>query len=311
MSKSTRFRKRRAQRRTDNPQPHHVPPEPELSDDEMALVLASQDRLLVAEALAAEQHADLRYALECLNHTSRQPDGRWASQLAEMIELGEEAEPWHWARLTMAAAGRWIVDLPMPLVARCRREIGAAAEGAEGSLVAEYPGWVAGRAALPSAVADFMLFDHLMIEVFLIQCAPALAERAGGGRSWAETPGMVYELDGAKGSELRLRPRADGSAESIRHLGELVGLSRGDLVYGRLIDVPGEPGRIFAAPPIVVDEVVAQRLGRAASDDELLLGEPLESRCATLGAAVRSGNGYRRKVARTEAEPVPKIRAIT
>ncbi|NED96037.1 hypothetical protein G1H11_12025 [Phytoactinopolyspora alkaliphila] len=310
MSKSmSPFRRRRTQKSAaDHPQERSPHTQAELADDELELVLASQDRLLMAEAQAAEQHAELRYALDCVQHMSKQPDGRWASQIAEMIELGDAAEPWHWARLTVAAASRWITAMPMPLVARTQREIAAAAEGAEGSMVPEFPGWVAGRAAMPFAIADYVLFDHLMIEVFLVQWAPALAERAGGGRSWAETPGVVYELAGVDGVELQVRSRRDGSLRSVRHFSELVGLSPGDLVYGRLIEVPGDPGLMFAAPPIVVDDVVAQRLSRPSADDELL-GEPFESRCASLGAAVRSGSGCRRNEP-TASECVPPLRRI-
>ncbi len=273
-------------------------------------MLESRDQMLLAEAMAAEQRASLEIAAEYLHHMTDQPEGRWTSQLAEMIEIGDAAEAWHWARLTVAAAGRWITSMPMPLVARAQREIGAAAEGAEGPTVPEYPGWVAGRAALSTAVADFMLFDNLMIEVFLVQVAPALNERAGGGRNWAETPGKVYELAGADGIELQVRDRSDGHMETVRHLSEMVGLSTGDLVYGRLVEVPGEPARIFAAPPIVIDEVAAQRLGRVAGDEELLSVEPIEVRCATLGAAVRSGSRYCRKAAAPEDESASKIRKL-
>ncbi|NEE03806.1 hypothetical protein [Phytoactinopolyspora halotolerans] len=273
-------------------------------------MLESRDRFLLAEAMAAEQRGELDRALDYVQHMSVLPEGRWASQLAEMIEIGEHAEPWHWARFAVAAAGRWITSMPMPLVARAQREIGAAAEGAAGSPVPEYPGWVAGRAALSSAIADFMLFDNLMIEVFLVQVAPSLAEGAGGGRSWAMTPGRVYELAGADGLELHLRDRADGSEQTARHLSEMVGLSRGDLVYGRLVEIPGDPGRIFAAPPIAIDEVAAQRLGRITDTDDLLEDEPVDARCANLGAAVRSGNRYRRAEAVSKEEPASTVRAF-
>ncbi|WP_129710910.1 hypothetical protein [Haloactinopolyspora alba] len=260
----------------------------------------------MTEAVGAEQRGDLSHALACLQRAPRPVGSSWDDELAEMVELGESAEPWQWARFTVAAAGRWVRTLPLPLVARVIREVTDAAEGADGPVFPEYPGWVAGRAALHPAVAGTLLFDELMLEVFLVQVAPVLAGRSGGGRTWADTPGRIYELVGVDGVELDVREHATGREHRIRHLGETVGLGPGDLVYGHLIDVPGEPALIFAAPPIVVDEVVAQRLERLADHDPW----DLESRCAALGAAVRSGDPYHRPPIEFDDEPAPWVREL-
>ncbi|AYY11901.1 hypothetical protein EF847_03425 [Actinobacteria bacterium YIM 96077] len=253
--------------------------------------ITERDHLLLSEAVVAEQCGDLRHALRCLQEVSGPAVDPWEGDLIAMIELGDQAEPWHWARFTMGAARRWILGLPIPLVARVQREIAAAAGGVTGACWHESLGWVAGTSAIPTAAASYMLFDELMIEVFLIQCAPILAKRSGDGRTWAETPGRVCELVGVDGIELRLRDRSDGSEYVARHLSELVGRSEGDLVYGHLIDVPGDPGLVFAMRPIVVDELVAQRLVRGPDEDGTF-PESVESRCAALGAAVRSGERY-------------------
>ncbi len=269
-------------------------------------MLTAKDLRLLAEAMAAEQQGELGHALACLRRTPRPVGNPWERELTELVEYGDDAEPWQWARFTVAAAGRWVETLPMPLVARVQREVGDAAQGASGPLYAEYPGWVAGRAALRPAVAGFLLFDELMIEVFLVQSAPVLAGRSGGGRSWAESPGRVYELLEVAGVELQVRDHADGGVETVRHLGEVVGLAPSDLVYGHLIDVPGEPELIFAAPPILVDEVVARRLEHIAAEEPW----SLEARWAALGAAVRSGDRYERPPLTFDDEPAPRVREL-
>ena len=301
---TSRVRKRRAQRRA----AHSRQARDEvvtISAADFQQLLTNRDLRRLTEATTAEQVGDLDRALARLRGTPRPLGNAWEQELTEMTELGESAEPWQWARFAVAAASRWVRTLPVPLVARVEREISNAAEGAQGPASSEYPGWVGGQAALTTAMAGVLLFDKLLIEVFLVQVAPELARRAGGGRSWAETAGRVYELVGAQGVTLDLRDHADGRPVSARHLGEVVGLGPGALVYGHLIDVPGEPGRIFAMPPIVVDEVAAQRLERLDTDEA-----SLEARCAALGAAVRSGDPYIRPPLEFDAEPAPRIQEL-
>ncbi|NDL60683.1 hypothetical protein [Phytoactinopolyspora mesophila] len=302
----SRSRKRRAQRRSTQSRraPDHLVEECAGGAHPM---YTEQHLQLFGEAMAAEQHGDLKHALACLWGVPWLGGTEWEAQLIDMLELGEEAESWHWARFTIAAAGRWIETLPLPLVARVQREIAEAAEGVAGSIHPEYSGWVAGRSALRSAVNGCLLFDELMLEVFLVQYAPGLAKFGGGGRSWAETPGRVYQLCRVEGTELFVRDHVTGEEKSLRHLSEAVGLSPGDLVYGHLIEVAGDPGLIFAAPPIVVDEVVARKLAGSSIEDAYLL-EPLEDRCARLGAAVRSGEQYCQPPVTSEHEPAPRIR---
>lgn len=301
---TSRVRKRRAQRRA----AHTRQARDEvltISTADFPQLLTSRDLRRMTEAMTAEQLGDLDRALARLRGTPRPLGNAWERELTEMTELGASAEPWQWARFSVAAASRWVRTLPTPLVARVEREISAAAEGAQGWASSDYPGWVAGQAALTTAMAGMLLFDELLIEVFLVQVAPELARRAGGGRSWAETAGRVYELVGAHGVKLDLRDHADDRSLSARHVGEVVGLGPGDLVYGHLIDVPGEPGRIFAMPPIVVDDVAAQRLERLDAEEV-----SLEARCASLGAAVRSGDPYNPPPPDFDDEPAPRIQEL-
>ena len=270
-------------------------------------MLTDADRRLLDEATGAEQRGDLRHALKCLQHVPRPAENSWERDLTEMIELGHAPEPWRWARVTIAAASRWVRSLHVPLVARVLREVRTAAEGCRGPAHPEYPGWVAGQSAVPTAVAGTLLFDELLLEVFLVQVAPVLAGRCGGGRTWAQTRASAYELIDVEGIDLRVRDHADGTTRTVRHLGETVGLSRNDLVYGHIIDVTGEPGSMFAMPPIVVDEVVAQRLDRMHGQGL----DDLEGRCEVLGAAVRSGPPYRRGRAGSGDERGAGVRELT
>lgn len=218
----SRSSKRRARRRTAHARSaqdrHEQVFETSLADFER--MLTAQDRQLLAEAMDAEQHGELGDALACLQSTLRPTGNSWESGLTEMVELGDAAQAWHWTRFTVAAAGRWIARLPVPLVARVQREIAEAAEGAEGPLILVYPGWVAGLSAVQPAVTGYLLFDELMLEVFLVQIAPWLAEQAGGGRTWAEVQGRVYELLDVDGGELSVRDYASGEQKTIRHSGE-------------------------------------------------------------------------------------------
>lgn len=260
-------------------------------------MFGERELLLLAEASAAEQRGDVGHALACLRRTPRPVGNPWENELIEMTELGDAAEPWQWARFAIAAAGRWVKSVQSPLVARVLREIPHAAQGVGGPLFPEYSGWVSGQAAVHRAVEGMLLFDELMLEVFLVQCAPALDVLAGGGRTWADTPGRVYELMDVDGAELHVRDHVAGEVRAVRHLGETVGLGEDDLVYGHLIGVPGEPGLIFAAPPVVVGELGAQRLERLGGEWPW----DIDARCAALGAAVRSGDPYGQR----SAEPGP------
>lgn len=279
----SRFSQRRTKRRANDPRSGEQILS--VSMAEFELMLTDADLRLLDEAARAEQCGDLRHALACLQHTPRPIGNPWERDLTEMIELGPDAEPWQWARFTVSAASRWVRSLHVPLVARILREVSIAADGAPGPACPQCPGWVAGQAAVHTAIGGTLLFDELLLEVFLVQVAPVLAERGGGGRTWAQTRAKVYELIDVQGIELQVRDHAEHTIRTVRHLGELVGLSRHDLVYGHVIDVPGEPDSMFAMPPIVVDEIVAQRLERMHTPD---LGE-IDQRCEVLGAAVRSG----------------------
>lgn len=305
MSK-TRTNKRRAKRRANHEQRRITEcVVEEVTIDEFQRMFTEKDRRLQAEAVLAEQQGDIAHALSCLSRTPRPLGSPWERQLVEMNELGADAEPWQWARFTVGAAGRWIRSAPIPLVARVVREVTAAAEGVNGQIVPDYPGWVAGRAALYPAIEGMLLFDELMLEVFLVQCAPVLAQRGGGGRDWAQSTGRVYQLVAVDGVELQVRGHGDGQTTTVRHLGELVGLSLGDLVYGHVIDVPGDPGFVFAAPPIVVDEMTAQRLERAAE-----ARWEIDAWCGALGAAVRSGDPHDRPSLVFDDEPGPRVRKL-
>ncbi len=263
-----------------------------LPASELPKLLTNRDLRRMSEAMVAEQQGDLERALSRLRGVPRILDDPWSweYQLMEMIELGADAESWQWARFSVEAAGRWLSTVQHPLVARVHRNIGEAAEGAPGPLFREYRGWTAGRAAVRSAIDGVLLFDELFMEVFLVQVAPELATRAGGGRDWATSPGLVYRLGDIAVATLTLYDHADGAETTVRHLGEAAGLGPDDLVYGHVIDVPGEPGRVFALPPIVVDGFAAQRLARTKVDSPL----SVDDWCAALGAAVRSGDPYER-----------------
>src|SRR5919106_352765 len=152
----SRTRKRRAKRRS-----AHARATRErivsMSVGDFTRMLTKRDLELMTEAMVAEQLGDLKRALACLRRVPRPVDGPWERQLAEMVELDDMAEPWQWARFTVAAAGRWVEALPVPLVAKIQREVATAADGAEGHYYSQYDRWVAGRSALQSAIQGELL----------------------------------------------------------------------------------------------------------------------------------------------------------
>jgi hypothetical protein len=277
----TRADKRRAKRRAAH---NHRDTRPVLFSD--------HHRELLVEAVLAEQEGDLEYALECLRRTPHRLGSGWEKQVADLVTLGDRAEPWQWARFTIAAAQRWVVAVPSPIAARIEREICAEAEDLGAPNDPDLP-WpvVAQQIALSRTVADALLFDELLLELFLVRVGPVLARRAGGGRDWADTPGRVYELGEVEGIELEARELGTGERRTVRHLGEAVGTAPGALVYGRLLEVPGAPGTpelIFASPPLVLDEAAAGRLQRLLGEDM----RDLVEWCGALGAAARSSAAY-------------------
>lgn len=295
----TRADKRRAKRRAAH---NHRDARPVLFSD--------HHRELLVAAILAEQEGDLEHALECLRRTPHRLGSGWEKQVADLVTLGERAEPWQWARFTIAAAQRWVVAVPSPIAARIEREICAGADdlGAPNDPALPWPA-VAQQIALSRTVADTLLFDELMLELFLVRVGPVLAKRAGGGRGWADVPGSVYELGEVEGIELRVRDLGTGERHAVRHLGEAVGTAPGALVYGRLLDVPGAPGSpaaIFASPPLVLDGAAAGRLQRLLVDDI----RDLVEWCGALGAAARSGAAYLPPPPDFREEPAAGVRLL-
>ncbi|WP_116948319.1 hypothetical protein [Jiangella endophytica] len=292
----TRAHKRRAKRRVTR-----------RSDDSGQIRFSTRDREFVLEAMTAEQDGDLERALGCLRRTPHRFGSPWAKQVAELVTLGDRAEPWQWARFAVAAGQRWVGVIPSPLAAKIEREICA---GAGVTLVAE-PGehpWqmVAEHVAIARMAADVLLFDELMLELFLVRIAPALDSRGGGGRQWASTSARVYELGDIDGIQLRLRDRGTGEWHVVRHLGEAVGLPSDALLLGRILQVPGTPGGVFAGPPVVVDQAAAEQLAGLPDAEPHHLVE----RCAMLGAAARSGFTYLQAPPDYEEEPAAGVRLL-
>jgi hypothetical protein len=156
---------------------------------------------------------------------------------------------------------------------------------------------------LSRTVADSLLFDELLLELFLVRVAPALERRAGGGRDWAMAPGRVYEMGEVTGVELTVRDRAAGERRVV------LGAAPGSLVYGRLLDVPGVPGSpatLFASPPLVVDAPAAQRLEHLIAEDTHDLAEW----GGALGAAARSGAAHLPVPPDVDGEPAAGVRLL-
>lgn len=303
----SRARKRRARRRS-----AHARQAQErlvtMSLTDYEVMLTPRELSLLEEASVAERHGDVRRALECLRKTPRPVENRWERDLAEMVELADAAEPWQWARFTVAAAGRWLAALAWPLAARVYGGVSHAASGAGGSRYPAYTGWVAGKAAVRPAADGFLLFECGMIDVFTVQVAPMLARRSGGCRGWSLSSGTVYELVAVEGTEMTVRARADGAELTVLHLGEAVGLWPGALVYGHVVEVPGQPGRIFAAPPVVVDEMAARRLDKSAAEPD----SGIDDHCVALGAAARSMSADvpPELGGEPDDEPVPRVHEL-
>ncbi|TDD68720.1 hypothetical protein E1262_14750 [Jiangella aurantiaca] len=292
----TRAHKRRAKRRAAH-----------RGRDSSRVDFTTRDRELVLEAMAAEQAGDLEYALDCLLRTPHRFGSPWARQVLELVTLGDRAEEWQWARFAVAAGQRWVGVIPSPLAAKIEREICAGA----GVSLAPGPGdhsWrvAAEHTAIARAAADVLLFDELMLELFLVRIAPELDCRGGGGGSWASTSARVYEPGQVTGVELRVRDRGTGEWQVVRHLGETVGLPPDALLYGRILQVPGTPAAVFAGPPSVVDEAGAQQLARLPDFDPHHLVE----RCVGLGAAVRSGVKYLQAPPEYDEEPAAGVRLL-
>lgn len=250
------------------------------------LTFTTHHRELVLEAMVAEQNGDLEHAFDCLRRTPHRFGSPWAKQVAELVTLGERAEEWQWARFAVAAGQRWVGVIPSPLAAKVEREICAGAGIPLAPDSGDHPWQVAAEhIVVARAAADVLLFDELMLELFLVRVAPLLDSRGGGGRRWASTSARVYEVGDVAGVELRLRDHLTGERQVVRHLGEAVGRPPGGLLYGRVLEVPGAPGAVFAGQPVVVDD------GAAALLAELPDADPhhLVQRCTVLGEALRSG----------------------
>ncbi|MBB5789864.1 hypothetical protein [Jiangella mangrovi] len=298
----TRADKRRAKRRAAH---SHRGTGPALFTD------LHRDYLIAA--MFAEQDGDLVDALECLRRTPHRRGSGWEKQVADLVTLGDRAEPWQWARFAVAAAQRWVAGVPSPMAARIEREICAGA-GDVGDLGEPNDPALPWRTralqiTLSRTVADSLLFDELLLELFLVRVAPELERRAGGGRDWAMAPGRVYEMGEVTGVELTVRDRAAGERRVVRHLGEALGAAPGSLVYGRLLDVPGVPGSpatVFASTPLVVDEPAAQRLERLIAEDTHDLAEW----GGALGAAARSGAAHLPPPPDIEGEPAAGVRLL-
>ncbi|RIQ10944.1 hypothetical protein [Jiangella rhizosphaerae] len=293
----TRAHKRRAKRRAAHSRRR----------DHGHVDFTTRDRELVIEAMTAEQSGDLEQALGCLERTPHRFGSSWVRQLVELLTLGDRAEEWQWARFAVAAGQRWAGVIGSPLAAKIEREICAAA----GVGLAPGPddhSWrvVAEHTAIARAAADVLLFDELMLELFLVRIAPELDRRGGGGRTWASTPACVYEPGEVAGVELRVRDRGTGERQVVRHLGETVGLPPDALLYGRILRVPGEPGAVFAGPPMAIDEAGARQLERLPDSDPYSLVE----RCAGIGAALRSGAGYLQAPPDYDEEPAAGVRLL-
>ncbi|WP_157740712.1 hypothetical protein [Jiangella sp. DSM 45060] len=265
-----------------------------------------RDRELVVEAMLAEQDGDIGHALACLVRTPHRFGSSWANQLAELATLGDRAEHWQWARFAVAAAQRWAGVIPSPLAAKVEREVCA---GAQVTLVpdaADHP-WqaVAEHDAIARTAANVLLFDELLLELFLVRVAPGLDRRGGGGGNWASTSARAYELGDVTGVELRVRDHETEEWQVVRHLGESVGLPPDALLYGRILHVPGVPAAVFADPPIVIDVAAAEQLAPLAAT------EPhLSERCVALGAAIRSGFKYLQAPPEYGGEPAAGVRML-
>lgn len=265
------------------------------------------DRELVLEAMSAEQDGDLEYALDCLRRTPHRFGSPWQRQVAELVTLGDRAEPWQWARFAVAAGQRWTGVIPSPLAAKIEREICAAA----GVALVPQPGehlrqLVAEHLVIARMAADVFLFDELMLELFLVRVAPALDSRGGGGRRWASTSARAYEVGAIEGIELHVRERGTEQWQVVRHLGEAVGLPSDALLYGRVLQVPGTPGGVFAGPPVAIDEAAAQQLAGLPDAEPIHLVE----RCVMLGAAVRSGFKYLQAPPDYDEAPAAGVRML-
>lgn len=294
----TRADKRRARRRAaHNHRDDHAAPG----------FFTHRDREFLLAAMRAEQDGDLESALECLRRTPHRHGSGWERQVADLVTLGDRAEPWQWARFAVAAAQRWIAGLPTPLAAKIEREVHAGVAPVGPVNGPDLPGrLLAEQMTLSRTVADILLFEDLMLELFLVRVAPRLDGRGGGGRGWAESPGRVYELGDVSGIELRVRDRRTGEWHVVRHLGETVGPPRGAFVYGRLLRVPGTPGLVFSGPPFVIDGPAAQRLERLCAEDEIDLIEW----SGVLGDAVRSGTKYLQPPPDYDEPPAAGVRLL-
>ncbi|WP_053206769.1 hypothetical protein [Jiangella muralis] len=288
----TRAHKRRNKRRTTR--------RPEAGGE---IRFKPRDRELVVEAMLAEQDGDIDHALGCLVRTPHRLGSSWTNQLAEMVTLGDRVEVWQWARFAVAAAQRWAGVIPSPVAAKVERDVCAGAQIALVPDAAEHS-WqaVAEHGAVARTAANVLLFDELLLELFLVRVAPGLDRRGGGGQDWASTSARAYELGSVTGVELRVRDRETGEWQVVRHLGESVGLPSDALLYGRILRVPGVPEAVFADPPVVIDAAAADQLAQLPAA-ELHLSD----RCIALGAAVRSGFRYLQTPQEYDGEPAAGV----
>jgi len=222
---------------------------------------------LLERARACEDRGDFSAALRLLRRTPRPTDSAWERELAEMAALGDKVDTWRFGRWLLNAAARWTAsDVAMAHLVDVATDV---ARTASGPREPEYAGWVSGRAALRTLVQDYALFEFGLLDEYLrSRIAPELAVRAGPVEEWPDSSTDVFVLDGLAGAQLTVKRFGDAEPVAVRHLGEAVGLGRESLVYGRLVPTLGDPGRMFAMPPIAVDEAAAARLLRLAQADE-------------------------------------------
>jgi hypothetical protein len=194
--------------------------------------------------------------------------------LQDLIDHGDSAPAWAYSRWCADLAYRSMLLAEDPRVDAAVRNV----------MVCLYPDSVTrvlgdevrlkvlgtALAAGDHLVADLALYEFGGLADYIDERAEAgLLDRTDRVRDWARASMGVFEFVDFRGCRLVLRDLVGGGEVQALNVGAMSGAGE-DTLLGRLVPITSEPGLMFAAPPIFVDQRTAQSAAEAVRTSEPL-----------------------------------------
>lgn len=203
------------------------------------------------------------WALEYLRQLSpgmRSKVPGWIQDLDDLVTLGEQAEPWHYARWLGHAAVRWASMSPDDF--RVAPLAWSFARGVHGESAT--PDHAASQMSNPW-VTDAWMFDRGGFDQYLRGVAPVgVVDMCPDVRGWAGQPVRLLRQVGDDERVVRYVDELGAGEFAIRHVLDCSPASVGSLIVGRPLPAPGGDQLLMVAA-VLCDDMPPTSADRASA----------------------------------------------